>query len=301
MTIETDPNQTQYSETTPSAPDRVYSDRLVWQSYLGLLTELGIDALFADDPIDRLKPPIIAPTKSTTDKKRDSRIETRVDSVANLDVNVNPTPTVSTAIDLNSACKEAELIAQKTTTIEAVYEALEQFEPMPLRKEGGNRLIRASGQEGAPLFVLTEAPMPQLEEAKLIERFIKALGFEGQAFICPCVFWQPAGNRPLNETDLRLSAPFVKAMVTHNKPKAILVLGAQAGHCWLGERTPMAKLRTTQIDHQLGDDVIPLQFSYAVSFLLKQPLAKAQLWHDGLRLKQRIDTQNLLVNSEASC
>ena len=84
--------------------------------------------------------------------------------------------------------------------------------------------------------------------------------------------------------DVDLNAPFVHALVRITQPKAVLLLGAAAVSCLLNLDQSLSRLRGRIVNYEHGGLSLPSMATWAPSFLLRQPAAKAQMWRDLLHL-----------------
>ena len=153
-------------------------------------------------------------------------------------------------------------------------------------------MVRFRGPANPDLMVVGESP--DIDEDRsgqafagkpgtLMDAALAAAGLRDRALLTPCVFWRPAGGRPLTAEDISLAAPFLQAMIRLTAPKALLLLGGAAVSGVLNLDQNLRQLRGRIISHG-SDTPVPAMASYPPSFLLRQPQAKGLFWRDLLSL-----------------
>lgn len=256
------------------------------ESYLGFLIDHGLDDAFEADPINRT----LAENKSSFQRAAASPAQKAVTGVAT----ASPLrPVASAHLDLAAVLAEAKQRAAAARTLDELYAAIEGFESLPVRHEGGRALVRGRGAAEPDLLVIGESPDAD-EDAKgeafagkagrMMDRALQAAGVLDRTYLSACAFWRAAGGRPLTADDLSLTAPFLHAMVRLLKPKAVLVLGGAAVSAVLNIDQPLRTLRGRIVSYTQTEPHIPVAASYPPAFLLRQPQAKAMLWADLLAI-----------------
>ena len=178
-----------------------------------------------------------------------------------------------------------------------LYAAIEAFESLPVRHEGGRAMVRGRGAAQPELLVIGESPDAD-EDAegvafagkagRMMDQALKAAGVLDKTYLSACSFWRAAGGRPLTAEEVSLNAPFLHAMVRLLKPKAVLVLGAAAVSAVLNVDQPLRTLRGRIVSYTGAGPHIPVAASYPPAFLLRQPQAKAMLWADLLAITAKL-------------
>ncbi len=263
------------------------------ESYLGFLADHELEELYETEPLNRTlsenKPPFpraaaavtqihVSPVASASQSSPGAQVF-RPQSLANLDP--------ATVIH------EAKQRAAAARTIDELYAELEAFQHMPMRHEGAKSLVRYRGTPDPDLLVVGEIPDAE-EDASgiafagkpgaLCDAALKAAGVFDKSLLTPCVFWRPAGGRPLTAEDLSLNAPFMHAFIRLSAPKAILLLGASAAMSVLNLDQSLTKLRGRIVSYTEGTASLPVMASYPAAFVIKQPACKGLLWRDLLQL-----------------
>lgn len=258
------------------------------ESYLGFLIDHELEDAYETEPLNRT----LSENKHAFKRAAAAPAQIHVTPVQTGN-NVSALKPQSLAhLDLGTVLHEARQRASAARTIDELYAELEAFQHMPLRHEGGKGVVRFRGQAQPDILVIGEIPDEE-EDAKLIafggkagemmDKALKAAGVFDKTMLSPCVFWRPAGGRPLTPEDVSLNAPFMHAMIRLTAPKAILLLGASAVSCVLNLDQSLAKLRGRLVSYG-ENQALPVMASYPPNFLLKQPQAKGLFWKDLLQL-----------------
>lgn len=155
----------------------------------------------------------------------------------------------------------------------------------------------ADGNPAAGLVVVGEAPSAaDLETGRpfsgpagqLLDRMLAAIGRDrGSAYLtllCPRL---PHPGPPPDDAiaaDLALTLEHLRLVA----PRAVLVLGAIPARSLLGRSEPIAALRGTWCELDLGDVRVPALPTFNPAYLLRRPDAKRAAWADLLALKARL-------------
>lgn len=258
------------------------------ESYLGFLIDHELEDAYETEPLNRT----LSENKHAFKRAAAAPAQIHVTPVQTGN-NVSALKPQSLAhLDLGTVLHEARQRASAARTLDELYAELEAFQHMPLRHEGGTGVVRFRGQAQPDILVIGEIPDEE-EDAKLsafggkagemMDKALKAAGVFDKAMLSPCVFWRPAGGRPLTPEDVSLNAPFMHALIRLAAPKAILLLGASAVSCVLNLDQSLAKLRGRLVSYG-ENQALPVMASYPPNFLLRQPQAKGLFWKDLLQL-----------------
>jgi uracil-DNA glycosylase family 4 len=258
------------------------------ESYLGFLIDHELEDAYETEPLNRT----LSENKHAFKRAAAAPAQIHVTPVQTGN-NVSALKPQSLAhLDLGTVLHEARQRASAARTLDELYAELEAFQHMPLRHEGGKGVVRFRGQAQPDILVIGEIP-DEDEDARLsafsgkagemMDKALKAAGIFDKAMLSPCVFWRPAGGRPLTAEDVSLNAPFMHALIRLAAPKAILLLGASAVSCVLNLDQSLAKLRGRLVSYG-ENQALPVMASYPPNFLLRQPQAKGLFWKDLLQL-----------------
>ena len=258
------------------------------ESYLGFLIDHELEDAYETEPLNRT----LSENKQAFKRAAAAPAQIHVTPTQTTG-NVSPLkPTNIANLDLGTVLHEARQRAASARTLDELYAELEAFQHMPLRHEGGKGIVSFRGNPDPDLLVIGECPDIDEDTARkafagkpgeMMDKALKAAGVFDKAMLSPCVFWRPAGGRPLTAEDVSLNAPFMHALIKLAAPKAILLLGASSVSCVLNLDQSLAKLRGRLVSYS-SETPIPVMASYPPNFLLNQPQAKGLFWRDLLQL-----------------
>lgn len=267
------------------------SDRRAAEALLAFWADAGVDALYAEEAIDRLAEGaerLKARARPTPPPPPPTPIRPARPGVPN--------------IDIGAALAQAQAMAAAATSIEALAEAIAAFEGCPLRYEGARQPVFYRGATDAPVMIIGEAPgadedsqgQPFVGRAgKLLDRMLGAAGLEGRVFITNTVFWRPPGNRTPSPSEQAVCAPFVERAVALVKPRMLLLAGAASAKAVLKRDEGILAMRGRWFEWKSTDGALdlPAMPTLHPAFLLRQPAAKKKAWQDLLTLTERLDRQ----------
>ncbi len=248
-------------------------------SFLSFWAEAGVDAAYAETPIDRLKSPPprpVAPKPATPARAESPRSDT-----------------VSVTVDAKKAAENAVDLA-------ALEAAIAAFDGCPLKTQGASRAVFARGRPDAPVMIIGEAPgadedrqgQPFVGRAgKLLDRMLTAAGLLDQVFITNTVFWRPPGNRTPTPAEQAACRPFVERAIALVQPKVLVLAGGASAKAMLNTNEGILSLHGRWRDWTSEDGAITLPALPTLhpAFLLRQPLAKKKAWADLLTLTAKLD------------
>ncbi len=263
------------------------------ESYLAFLADHDLEEVYETEPLNRT----LAENKPHFPRAVAAGSQIPVTGVAAMPqpaVPVNGLRPQSLAnLDLGAAVHEAKSRVAHVRTLNDLYTEIDAFQAMPMRHEGAKSLVRFRGAEAPKLLVVGEIPDAEEDVSgvafagrpgALIDKALKAAGVLDVTMLAPCVFWRPAGGRPLTSEDTSLNAPFLHAFIRLAAPQAILLLGASAVTSVLNLDQSLSKLRGRPVSYTEGGNALPVVASYSPAFVLRQPACKAHLWRDLLQV-----------------
>ena len=248
------------------------------ESLLAFWRDAGVDACFGDAPVDRM----------------------HVEPPAAVKAVAKATAAITPMVDAADAVAEARRLAAGADTLEALGQAIATFEGCPLRGLGARQAVFSRGNAEAPVLVVGEGPGGE-EDARgepfvgkagqLLDRMLREAGLEGRVFITNTVFWRPPGNRTPTPAEQAVCAPFVERAFALLRPRAVLLLGAAAAKSVLATDEGIMRLRGQWREWRLAEGGVsaPALPTLHPAFLLRQPMAKRQVWADLLSLAARLD------------
>ena len=264
------------------------------ESYLSFLIDHGLEETYETEPLNRT----LSENKTNFQRAAAAPAQIPVTPIQGTHSPQAFRPPILANIDLGTLLHEAKQRAHAARTLDELYAELEAFQHMPMRHEGAKSLIRHRGTSTPELLVIGEIPSSEDDQTgvafsgkpgDLIDKALIAANIFDTSMLTACVFWRPAGGRPLTQEDINLNAPFVEAMIRLTAPKAILLLGSTAVACVLNLDQNLAKLRGRIVTHKADQGAaVPVMASYPPNFLLRQPQAKAMLWRDLLHIADHV-------------
>lgn len=255
------------------------------ESALAFWAETGVDACYADEPIDRL-----------------AEGAARLKAKATPPRPIQPLPAVAgvkPAVDVSAALAEARARAAEADTLEALAAAIAAFDGCGLKFEGAKQAVFARGNPHAPVMVIGEGPGGEEDSrgepfvgraGQLLDRMLAAAGLEGRVFITNTVFWRPPGNRTPTLAEQAVCAPFLQRAIQLVQPKMLLLAGGASAKSVLKRDEGILSLHGRWFEwHGYDGTVLPALPTLHPAFLLRQPAAKKKAWADLLTLTERLD------------
>jgi len=193
---------------------------------------------------------------------------------------------------------EARRLADGAADLAALRDALAAYDHCELKK-GARNLVFADGNPGARIMVVGEAPgreedlqgLPFVGRAgQLLDRMFDAIGFGRHSpdagrslYITNVLPWRPPQNRDPSPEELGMMLPFVRRHVELVEPEVLVLMGNHACQAVLG-RKGITRLRGNWTE-ALGRPALPM---FHPAYLLRNPHAKKEAWHDLLMLQARL-------------
>ena len=249
--------------------------QLEWQM------ELGADEAIGEKPVNRYELPDAAPSPRPASAKAAPE----------------PVPTASAA-KKSDDLEAAREMAESADSLEALKSALGKYERCELRK-GARNLVFADGNPSARVMIVGEAPGRDEDlqgrpfvglAGKLLDRMLAAIDLDrAQAeagrsvYISNMLPWRPPQNRDPRPDEIAMMLPFVRRHVELAAPDVLVLMGNISCHALLG-RKGITRLRGSWTE-ALGRPALPM---FHPAYLLRNPGAKREAWHDLLMLQSRL-------------
>ncbi|WP_108485232.1 uracil-DNA glycosylase [Oceaniglobus ichthyenteri] len=175
--------------------------------------------------------------------------------------------------------------------------AMAGFEGCEL-KRGARNTVFADGLAGARVMVIGEAPGREEDSVgkpfvgragQLLDRMFAAIGLGREntgadgLYITNIMPWRPPENRDPNPEEIATMMPFVQRHVELAAPEVLVLMGNISCYALLG-RKGVTRLRG-QWAEALNLPVLPM---FHPAYLLRNPGAKRDAWHDLLMLQARL-------------
>jgi len=192
----------------------------------------------------------------------------------------------------------ARRIAEGAGDLTSLRDALSSYDHCELKK-GARNLVFADGNPAARVMIVGEAPgrdedlqgLPFVGRAgQLLDRMFEAIGMgrtdpdaERAIYITNVLPWRPPENRDPSPVETGMMLPFVRRHVELADPEVLVLMGNHACQALLG-RKGITRLRG-QWTEALGRPALPM---FHPAYLLRNPAAKREAWHDLLMLQARL-------------
>lgn len=161
--------------------------------------------------------------------------------------------------------------------------------------EGRNKTVFARGNPEAELCFVGEGPgadedaagLPFVGKAgQLLDRMIAAMGYAvDDVYICNVVKCRPPGNRKPEPEEMSACLPYLHEQLAFVAPKVIVALGGTAAHGLLGAPISITRARGSW---RLYRGKVPVMPTFHPAYLLRQPEAKRDAWHDLQAVMERL-------------
>ncbi|MEO1225809.1 MAG: uracil-DNA glycosylase [Pseudomonadota bacterium] len=205
------------------------------------------------------------------------------------------------------ASRSAMEVASSATTLEALKQALADFEGCSLKATATN-LVFGDGHPQAPIMVVGEAPGVDEDRqglpfvgvsGRLLDRMLATIGFDRHAedpakaaYITNILPWRPPGNRQPNAGEIAVCLPFLHRHIALKQPKVLILAGGVSAKTLLDTSQGITRLRGRWVDLAVPGlyGPVPAMPLYHPAYLLRQPAQKRQAWRDLLAVQERLET-----------
>lgn len=267
------------------------------ESLLAFWADAGVEASYADAPIDRTaNSPLLTRGASATAPSSPTA-PARAPKAAHF----VPAPAAAPApFDPTPGIAEAGRLAVQAADLDALKAAIAAFDGCGLKFDGARQAVFARGAPDAPVMVIGEGPGGDEDQqgepfvgkaGKLLDKMLAAAGLTGRVFITNTVFWRPPGNRTPTAAEQLICAPFLERAIQLVKPRVLLLVGGASAKSVLNRSEGILSLRGRWCEWRSADGAVelPAMPTLHPAFLLRQPAAKKKAWDDLLMLAERVD------------
>lgn len=201
------------------------------------------------------------------------------------------------SVSAMAAMEEARILANQSSTLEALYEAIRSFNGCALKKTATTTVI-ADGVAASRLMFIGEAPGADEDRqgipfcgvsGQLLDKMLAAIGLSRttNCYITNTLFWRPPGNRKPTPEELEICLPLVEKHIALIDPTLLVLVGGTATQALLNDTRGITRLRGQVFPYtnRYMTREVPVHILYHPSYLLRQPAAKKQTWADLLALK----------------
>ena len=271
---------------------------------LAMQEELGATALLDAEPRPRKKPD--GKKVDTGGAVGEAEAE-ETEKVATKKAPVkSPAPKRAKKPSFSAEVAEAQARADKASSLQDLWQAIESFEGCSLRA-GANRTVIWRGAETARLAIIGEGPgadedaqgKPFVGRAgKLLDGLLYWAGFdESQVFISNIVFWRPPKNRAPEPSEIAVCLPFVAKQLALLQPQVVLLLGNTPLKALLPKLGASGITRargqwtsfSSEEDAGLSGLAMPVLSSFHPAYLLRSPQQTRFAWADLLTVAEKYE------------
>jgi uracil-DNA glycosylase family 4 len=243
---------------------------------LAFYLEAGVDCALAEEPVNRLAEPDVAPALRETTPAPARSVPTMA----------APLPVARGEPAPEAAIASAREAAHTAPTLDALRALLETFDGCAL-KHTATRLVFADGNPQARVMFVGEAPgrdediegLPFVgRSGKLLDRMIAAIGLDrSSAYIANVIPWRPPGNRTPTPQETQICLPFIRRQIELVNPDVLVTLGNPSTQALLGTREGIMRSRGKWFDYDTGSRAIA---TFHPAYLLRSPSYKRMSWQD---------------------
>ncbi|MBX6746093.1 MAG: uracil-DNA glycosylase [Acetobacteraceae bacterium] len=257
---------------------------------LRLQLDWGADEALADLPLDRTLP---RPATGPAGERAAPRATPARPAIA--------FPTRAAVAAPPAAARAAELAAG-ATTLEGLRAAMAEFDGSPLRETATN-LVFADGVPDSGLMLIGEAPGADEDRlgrpfvgasGQLLDRMLASIGLSRAEnfYITNILPFRPPGNRTPTDAEIALFLPFVLRHIHLVSPRLVVLLGGVSAKALLHSREGITRLRGRWHQVTIQENrTLPALATLHPAYLLRNPGAKRDAWHDLLLLRRRMDAE----------
>ncbi|WP_166418452.1 uracil-DNA glycosylase [Cochlodiniinecator piscidefendens] len=240
--------------------------------------EMGVTDAICDDPVDRYEVPAEAPKIASVQKAK-----------------TESAPPVPEAPDPAVIAKE---VAENVGALDGLAATLKAFDLCEI-KRGARNFVFADGNPLARVMIIGEAPGRDEDMAgrpfvgragQLLDKMFGAIDMgrdavdaEKSIYITNILPWRPPQNRDPSPEEIAMMRPFVERHVELAQPGVIVLMGNVSCQAILGKRG-ITRLRG-QWAEAFGKPCLPM---FHPAYLLRNPAAKREAWHDLLMLREKL-------------
>ncbi len=209
----------------------------------------------------------------------------------------------------SDARQEALKLAKSANTLEALKEAINDFDGIAIKKTASN-LVFADGNPSAKIMVIGDAPAADEDRigkafmgasGQLLDKILACIDLsrqseepKGAVYMTNILNWRPPGNRSPSPAEIEVSLPFIERHIQLINPEIIILCGAIAAKSLLNTSASISRLRKTTHEYKTltqeldGEAKIVAFPIYHPSDLIATPLQKRAVWEDMLKIQNAI-------------
>ena len=256
---------------------------------LGLYIEIGIDEPLNEDSINRYHSiERVSPKRSKSIRPVSAtEIEQKVEKQLSAEAEPKEDPG-----------RVAQSLADATNNLSDLRNAMKSYEFCEIKK-GARNLVFSDGNPAAKVMIVGEAPGQEEDRVghpfvgkagQLLDRMFAAIGLDRNEdaadralYISNILPWRPPGNRNPTKEEVGMMLPFIVRHIELANPVLLVLTGNTPCSALLG-RSGITKLRGNWTSFK----AIPVMPTFHPAFLLRNPIAKREVWKDLLEIRKKL-------------
>jgi len=277
---------------------------------LAFYRDAGVDALVAEEPVDRFADGATAQPSEKSAPEREAAGVGAGSPFARTDVSPDqpqrPKPPIEgearPRVPAAPATPEAAVMAAREAAksaknLDELRGLLQGFAGCTLAATA-TQLVFADGNPLGRVMFVGEAPgyeedisgLPFVgRSGKLLDRMMQAIGLDRSgAYIANVVPWRPPGNRTPTPQETAICLPFIRRQIELAGADILVCLGQPATQTLLATREGITKTRGRWFAYDAGGRQIRALPTFHPAFLLRSPLQKRYAWRDFLALRRAL-------------
>jgi len=202
------------------------------------------------------------------------------------------------AMPPDEALAAARTAAAAATSLEALKEALNQFDGCHLRRTA-THLVFAEGSPDAKVMFVGGVPGAEDDRegrlfagasGLLFDRMLKSIGLtRANVHLVNVVPWRPAGGKAPTLPEIAICMPFLQRYLELTEPQIIATLGGLPMQQLTGTRDPITRARGKWFEIAVsGSQKLPAIAMFDPEYLRKSPATKKHAWSDLRALKKKL-------------
>jgi uracil-DNA glycosylase family 4 len=284
-------------------------------SMLQFYAQAGVVDLLGDEPIDRYADTVkqLEQRKAKKAAKMDQMLSSNKARAENIRLQSSaPSQTqhpaqrpvqrpeqasTTLAVPDQAAMKETRELAQSAKTIEELSAIIKSYKGCNLCHSAKNTVF-ADGNPEAPVMLIGEAPgrdedmhgIPFVGPAgQMLDKMLAAISLDRTScYISNIIPWRPPGNRTPVAHEIELCRPFVERHIELAQPKLLIFMGNVSTKTLLNTNKGILSIRGKWDEYKIGEEAVPAMPTLHPAYLLKNPVAKRNAWHDLLAIQAKL-------------
>jgi uracil-DNA glycosylase family 4 len=284
-------------------------------SMLQFYAQAGVVDLLGDEPIDRYADTVkqLEQRKAKKAAKMDQMLSSNKARAENIRLQSSaPSQTqhpaqrpvqrpeqasTTLAVPDQAAMKETRELAQSAKIIEELSAIIKSYKGCNLCHSAKNTVF-ADGNPEAPVMLIGEAPgrdedmhgIPFVGPAgQILDKMLAAISLDRTScYISNIIPWRPPGNRTPVAHEIELCRPFVERHIELAQPKLLIFMGNVSTKTLLNTNKGILSIRGKWDEYKIGEEAVPAMPTLHPAYLLKNPVAKRNAWHDLLAIQAKL-------------